>query len=135
MRNFRSLLVALTIFLVQITLVHAQDTTVKKFSLLPSSTTINASTNFHWFMFEGLNGNWIDQMYITGRMKYSDHIDLVIVNKTKFMGSRTFNKFSDIYLNYSNSFKPSEKFPIFKYGSYLDIRAGMFEWYPTYTNI
>lgn len=113
----------------------AQDSIKKLPFFIPRSTTIDLNTNFHWFMHKGLNSKWTDQMYINARFKYTRNIDIVIVNKTKSVNDKLENTFSDIYINYRNDFKANDKIPLFKYGSYLDLKIGMLEWFPTFTNV
>ena len=131
----RKILFFLGIYLMEIVSINAQDTIKKIPFFIPKSTSINMNTNFHWFMYEGINGKWVDQMYISARLQYSNQIDIVVINKTKAINDNLVNNFSDFYINYRNDFKANDKIPIFKFGSYLDIKIGKLEWYPTFTNV
>lgn len=115
--------------------VYSQDTLKKVPFFIPQSTSFRVHSNFHWFMYKGVNGKWADQMDIDARLKYTRNIDVIVKNKTRMVNDKLENKFSNIYLTYNSHLKENAKIPIFKYGSLLSIKAGMLEWIPTYTNV
>ena len=118
-----------------ITIVFSQDSIRKTPFFIPKISSLNINSNFHWFINDGINTNFTDQMYIRANFKYSYKFELVVINKTKLKNDTLQNKFSDIYFSYRNNFKANAKIPIFKYGSYLNLKVGILEWFPKFTNV
>jgi len=135
MKKRKYLLLVFFTYLSGITFGYSQDSTKHVPFFIPQSTSFGISSNFHWFLNDGLKGDFTDQMYIQANLKYSRNFEFVIVNKTKSKNGSLQNKFSDIYFNYRNNFKANDKIPIFKYGSFVNLKVGIIEWYPTFTNV
>jgi len=133
LRNF--ILLIFIIYLLGIKSVYSQDSIKKVPFFIPQTTSFSINSNFHWFINEGIHGKFVDQMYINANLRYNRNLQIVVINKTKLKNDTLQNKFSDIYFNYTNNFKANAKIPIFKYGSYLNLKVGMLEWFPTFTNV
>lgn len=86
-------------------------------------------------MYKGFKGNWADQMYFNGKFKFSKEIDIALVDKTRLIDGKFSNKLTDAYISYTKTFKTNKKIPVFNQGFNLNVRIGMFEWFPTYTNV
>lgn len=102
---------------------------------VPQSAMFGAYSNFHWFLNDGFDANFTDHLYLRASLKYGRNFELVVINKTKFKSDSHQNKFSDIYCNYRGNIKDNARVPIFRYGTYLNLKIGVIEWYPTYTNV
>jgi hypothetical protein len=127
--------IVLIFILVVIKNISAQDSIKSKVPFfIPQKTSFCINSNFHWFISDGINSDFTDQMYVRANLKYTPNIELVIINKTKLENDTLLNRFSDLYFEYRKYFKANAKIPIFKYGSFLNIKLGMLEWYPLYTN-
>lgn len=133
LRNF--ILLIYIFFIAEIKYIYSQDTIEKMPFLIPQTTSFNVNSNFHWFISDGINTNFTDQMYVRANLKYSRNFELVVINKTKLKNDTLQNKFSDIYFSYRNNFKANEEIPVFKYGSLMNIKVGILEWYPSFTNV
>ncbi len=118
-----------------LTLSFSQDSTKHTPFFFPKSISFAASSNFHWYLNDGLKGDFTDQMYLQANLKYGRNLDFVIINKTKSRNGSVNNRFSDVYFNYRNNLKANANRPIFKYGLFLNLKIGVIEWYPTFTNV
>lgn len=102
---------------------------------IPQSTVVAINSNFHWFIYDGFKGKFIDQAYISANIRYNRYIQIVIINKTKYNNSHLHNKFSDVYFNFTKNFKANTRAPIFKYVSFVNLKVGKLEFFPTYSNV
>ena len=102
---------------------------------IPQSATFSANANFHWYLNDGIDANICDQIHLRAELKYRNNLSLVILNKTNFKGNYRNNKFSDIYFAFFKSFRSNKKIPVFKYGTSLNLKVGVIEWYPSFTNV
>ena len=135
MKTGNYLLLIILAYLSGTTIVFSQDSIKHTPFFIPQSLSFNVNSNFHWYVNDGINTNFTDQMFVRADLKYSRNFDLIIINKTKSYNSDLQNRFSDAYFNYRNNFKADASIPIFRYGSYLDLKVGVIEWYPTFTNV
>lgn len=135
MKTKKYLLLTILSCLSEIVCVFSQDSIKHTAFIIPQSTEISVRSNFHWFLNDGFDTNFTDQMYVQVSLKYSSNFEFVVINKSKWINNFLQNKFSDVYLNYHNNFKANANIPVFKYGTFLNLKIGVIEWYPTYTNI
>lgn len=118
-----------------ISLLFSQDTTQKRSVFLPQQATFNNNLNFRWFLNDGFNAQFIEQMYNGVRFQFSNNIDVFVQHKTFFAGDSVRHVLSDVRLSYYKLFTPSDNIPVLSNGAILDVKLGMFEWFPTYSNV
>ncbi len=105
-------------------------------SMFSSYTTIlDISSNFHWRLADGINTNFVDKFKLNARFIFNKNIQFVFEDRIRYENKNIKNKFADFYLNYTKRIKPNFEIPLFNYGTRLDIKLGIIEWIPTYTNI
>ena len=83
MKIRKYILLIIITYLSGITLVFSQDSIRKTPFFIPKKSSFNVNSNFHWFINDGINTNFTDQMYIRANLKYSRKFELVVINKTK----------------------------------------------------
>jgi hypothetical protein len=134
MKINKFILLAFGYGLLGISCILSQDSVKSVPFFVPQATSFEVSTNFHWVTHDGIKDKFIDQMYINAYFKYIHGLQIVVTDKTKSVNGETKSRFSDIYITYTDNFRANANIPVFKYGLYLNVKAGMQEWIPTFTN-
>lgn len=135
MKTRKYLLLIIIIYISGTTSVFSQDSTKHTPFFIPKLATFKVTSNFHWFINDGIDASFTDQMYVQANLQYSRNTELVIRNRTRSINNSLQNKFSDIYFNYRKNFKAKKNIKIFKYGSSLNLKVGVIEWFPIFTNV
>ncbi len=108
----------------------------KTFFLKPRSLSFDFNGNGMWQINEGLKGQWMDELRLRGQLQLVSNIGLVIENQTKFIkDGDNINDISQAYIQYSKAFSHKGKFPLFKHSTFINIKVGKIEWYPTFQDI
>ena len=99
----------------------------------PQSFTISANGNGMWEIEDGFGGQWMDFLRVRGQLFFENNLSLVIENKTRiYNNAKSQNDWSQLFLQYSNIVSHNVKFPLFKFPTLVNFKAGKLEWYPTF---
>lgn len=110
---------------------HAQDTVRKIPFFVPQSTSFYASSSIRLSFKPGKNFS-VDNMNLGLILKYSDKVQVNIINRTNAPDELNQYEFTDINLQFSNNFQTKKT--LLKYGSSINVKLGKALWFPMFTN-
>lgn len=114
---------------------YSRDSLGTRSPFLPLESGINSRLGFRWFLNDGFNARFIEQSYNGLEVSFKHNISLTVQHKTFFRDDAIHHHLSDLRVSYRKLFTPEDNIPILEYGTFLYVKAGVFEWFPTHTNV